>query len=129
ATAPDGAPRAVGRVRTRIHERRRPAANDRSTAARLLIRVLPAAYGPGDTFGPVELYVHPDLAALSFLLGTWRGSGRGEYPTIDPFPYDRGVVAEHVGEPFWLYGHSSWSPDDRKPLLLGRGSRGPGCAP
>ena len=73
--------------------------------------------------------MHPDLAALSFLLGTWRGSGRGEYPTIDPFPYDEEVVVEHVGEPFLLYRQSSWSPDDRAPLHLERGFLRPGSSP
>jgi THAP4-like, heme-binding beta-barrel domain len=76
----------------------------------------------------VEFDVHPDLAALSFLLGTWRGSGRGEYPTIDPFPYDEEVVVEHVGEPFLLYRQSSWSPDDGEPLHLERGFLRPGSA-
>jgi hypothetical protein len=77
----------------------------------------------------VELDVHPDLAALSFLLGTWRGSGRGEYPTIDPFPYDEEVVVEHVGEPFLLYRQSSWSPDGGESLHLERGFLRPGAAP
>jgi hypothetical protein len=77
----------------------------------------------------VELDVHPDLDALSFLLGTWRGSGRGEYPTIDPFSYDEEVVVEHVGEPFLLYRQSSWSADDREPLHLERGFLRPGPAP
>jgi THAP4-like, heme-binding beta-barrel domain len=74
----------------------------------------------------VEPDAHPDLAALSFLLGTWRGSGRGEYPTIDPFSYDEEVVVEHVGEPFLLYRQSSWSVDDREPLHLERGFLRPG---
>ena len=73
--------------------------------------------------------MHPDLAALTFLLGTWRGSGRGEYPTIDPFPYDEEVVVEHVEEPFLLYRQSSWSPDDGEPLHLERGFLRPGSAP
>jgi THAP4-like, heme-binding beta-barrel domain len=74
----------------------------------------------------VEPDAHPDLAALSFLLGTWRGSGRGEYPTIDPFSYDEEVVVEHVGEPFLLYRQSSWSVDGREPLHLERGFLRPG---
>ncbi|MDP9300438.1 MAG: FABP family protein [Actinomycetota bacterium] len=76
----------------------------------------------------MELDVHPDLTALSFLPGTWRGSGRGEYPTIDPFSYDEEVVVEHVGDPFLLYLRSSWSADDREPLHLERGFIRPGPA-
>jgi hypothetical protein len=77
----------------------------------------------------VEPDVHPDLTALSFLLGTWRGSGRGEYPTIEPFSYDEEVVVEHVGEPFLLYRQSSWSVDEREPLHLERGFLRPGPGP
>jgi len=74
----------------------------------------------------VEPDVHPDLTALSFLLGTWRGSGRGEYPTIEPFPYDEEVVVGHVGEPFLLYRQASWSGVDREPLHLECGFLRPG---
>jgi len=74
----------------------------------------------------VKLDVHPDLTALSFLLGTWGGSGRGEYPTIDPFSYDEEIVVEHVGEPFLLYRQSSWLSDDREPVHFERGFLRPG---
>src|SRR5439155_13798555 len=84
---------------------------------------------PGGTFDPGQLHVRPDLAELSFLLGTWRGSGRGEYPTIDPFSYEEEVVIEHVGEPYLLYRQSSWSSGDREPLHLERGFIRPGNAP
>ena len=77
----------------------------------------------------MELDVHPDLAELSFLLGTWRGSGRGQYPTIEQFSYGEEVVVEHVGEPYLLYRQSSWGSDGREPLHLERGFIRPGGTP
>jgi hypothetical protein len=40
--------------------------------------------------------VHADLEPLSFLLGTWRGGGDGEFPTIGSFRYGEEMIFEHV---------------------------------
>jgi hypothetical protein len=47
--------------------------------------------------------VHPDLAGLAVLVGSWAGEGEGSYPTIEPFRYREEVVFGHAGKPFLAY--------------------------
>jgi nitrobindin-like protein len=70
--------------------------------------------------------LHEDLQALSFLLGTWRGTGAGDYPTIEPFSYREELVFDHVGEPFLLYRQESWDASSGDPLHFERGFLRPG---
>ena len=72
--------------------------------------------------------VHADLVPLSFLLGTWRGGGDGEFPTIGSFRYGEEMVFEHVGDPFLLYSQRSWLEADEAPLHFERGFVRPASA-
>jgi hypothetical protein len=72
-------------------------------------------------FEPMALAVHPDLAELSFLIGTWRGIGEGEWPRGEPFTYGEELTYEHAGEPYLLYLQRSWSLDDESPIHFERG--------
>jgi hypothetical protein len=55
--------------------------------------------------------LHPDCAPIAWLLGTWRGNGHGDYPTIDAFQFGQEVVFAHDGRPFFHYFSRTWIVD------------------
>jgi len=52
--------------------------------------------------------LHPDAAPIAWLLGTWRGNGHGDYPTIEPFQFGQELIFTHDGRPFFHYFSRSW---------------------
>ena len=66
--------------------------------------------------------LHPDLMPLAWLVGTWRGKGRGDYPTINPFQYAQEVSFNHDGRPFLNYFSRSWIIDENDEIIRPAGS-------
>ena len=60
--------------------------------------------------------LHEACLPLAVILGVWRGSGTGHYPTIDDFDYSEEVVFGHVGKPFVTYSQKTKSLSDGQPL-------------
>jgi hypothetical protein len=60
--------------------------------------------------------LHPLLEPLAFLLGTWEGEGRGEYPSVPPFAYREEVEFGHVGKPFLTYRQRTWALEAGQPM-------------
>lgn len=60
--------------------------------------------------------LHDACRPIEFLLGTWRGRGKGVYPTIESFEYEEEIRFTHLGKPFLAYSQSTKSVDDGRPL-------------
>ena len=60
--------------------------------------------------------LHEACLPLAVILGVWRGSGTGHYPTIDDFDYSEEVVFGHVGKPFVTYSQKTKSLSNGQPL-------------
>jgi hypothetical protein len=56
--------------------------------------------------------LHPNCGPVAWLLGTWRGNGHGDYPTIDKFEFGQELVFAHDGRPFFHYFSRSWIIDE-----------------
>lgn len=56
--------------------------------------------------------LHTDLMPVAWMLGTWEGSGRGEYPGTDAFTFGQQVIFAHDGRAFLHYFARSWIVDE-----------------
>jgi len=56
------------------------------------------------------------LKPVAFLLGTWRGEGEGQYPTIQPFRYREEIRFAHNGKPFLIYTQRTEAIDTGQPM-------------
>ena len=61
--------------------------------------------------------LHPDLMPLAWLVGTWRGKGRGEYPNIEGFQFAQEVSFNHDGRAFLNYFSRSWIIDENDEII------------
>ena len=52
--------------------------------------------------------LHPELMPLAWLIGTWRGKGRCEYPSIEGFEFAQEVSFNQDGQDHLNYFSRTW---------------------
>jgi hypothetical protein len=62
------------------------------------------------------MVLNPALKPVAFLLGTWKGDGEGQYPTIQPFRYREEIRFTHNGKAFLIYWQRTEAMDTGQPL-------------
>ncbi|XP_030965724.1 UPF0678 fatty acid-binding protein-like protein At1g79260 [Quercus lobata] len=61
--------------------------------------------------------VHPGIAPISYLLGTWRGQGEGGFPTINSFSYIEELHFSHnSSKPVIAYSQKTWKLHSGEPM-------------
>ena len=61
-----------------------------------------------------ELPLHPSCEPVAFLLGSWRGEGRGGYPGMHSFAYREEMRVWHTGKPYLAFEQRTWQTDGEK---------------
>lgn len=61
---------------------------------------------------PIEDQRAAALAVLDALVGTWKGQGHGDFPTMDPFDYDEEIVFSRLDERSIGYQQRAWDTSD-----------------
>ncbi|MEI2779050.1 MAG: FABP family protein [Tetrasphaera sp.] len=52
--------------------------------------------------------IHPDIAALAWLVGRWEGAGVVGYPSMTSRNFGQEIVVSHDGRPFLEWQSRSW---------------------
>src|ERR1700740_1893449 len=60
--------------------------------------------------------LNPALKPVAFLLGTWKGDGEGQSPTIQPFRFREEIRFTHNGKAFLIYSQRTEAMDTGQPL-------------
>lgn len=62
--------------------------------------------------------MHGAVEGIGYLVGTWRGEGRGVYPTIDSFAYTEELTFCHPDprKPVLTYSQRTWNPITSLPM-------------
>jgi hypothetical protein len=64
----------------------------------------------------IAMELNPALTPVAFLLGTWRGEGEGQYPSIKPFRYREEIRFTHNGKPFLIYTQRTEAIETGQPM-------------